>query len=582
MDRLMRNALLVLLAMLASVGAHAQTFVAACQDFETDNNTTVETPTCTASGSSTYIVAFPLVGSGAPAAPTSVKWNSSAGTGGTALTIDGAGGTTASFGNLSQWQLASPTAATGTTWAQWAGSQDEQIIAGLIYSGVGSLRTSPTAATSTFFASGTATITATTVSGDMLVGCMVDLTNPAQTPVITPPGAPQVERITKYDNGTPSANYAYTCAEKPATTTSTTLSWSITSGSGTHTWIVRAFVLVPGAAAATLSSPTPSGTLGTSTTATIGATTNTTSGTFYAVVDSSANLSGVTAAQIKAGQKASGAAALAACNAAVSTTTPSCGVTGLSAGVLYSYAAVQNSAGGDSNVVTGTFTTDGIVFDAATASGYKTASSSYNFSHTTAGSNRYLRVCVSMLSVGGSTVTGITYNSVALSFVGAQASVSGAVRVEEWGLVAPATGSNTVAVTLSTALDSAAGAGSYTGVQQTSPRETYQSAQATNVGAADATVAVTTVADNAMVVDCVASDDTAITVGAGQVESWNTTGTLGSGAASREPKGTAGSVTMSWTAVGAAATWSIGAVALRPVAAGALGGSALLLRRRRE
>lgn len=108
---------------------------------------------------------------------------------------------------------------------------------------------------------------------------------------------------------------------------------------------------------ATLSAPTPSGTIGTPTTATIGATTDQTSGTFYCVVDSAANLTGVTAAEIKAGQKAGGSAALAANNSAVSTTTPSAGVTGLTASTGYSYAVVQNNANGDSNVVTGTFTT---------------------------------------------------------------------------------------------------------------------------------------------------------------------------------------------------------------------------------
>lgn len=108
---------------------------------------------------------------------------------------------------------------------------------------------------------------------------------------------------------------------------------------------------------ATLSSPTPSGTIGTQATATIGATTDQTSGTFYCVVDSSANLAGVTAAQIKAGQKASGSAALASASSSVSTTTPSAGVTGLTANTAYSYAIVQNNTNGDSNVVTGAFTT---------------------------------------------------------------------------------------------------------------------------------------------------------------------------------------------------------------------------------
>jgi len=106
-----------------------------------------------------------------------------------------------------------------------------------------------------------------------------------------------------------------------------------------------------------LSAPTPSGTIGTQTTATIGATTTQSTGNFYVVVDSSANLAGVTATQIKAGQRASGAAAAAAGDVAVSTTSPSVGVTGLVANTAYAYAAVQNNANGDSNIVTGTFTT---------------------------------------------------------------------------------------------------------------------------------------------------------------------------------------------------------------------------------
>lgn len=145
-------------------------------------------------------------------------------------------------------------------------------------------------------------------------------------------------------------------AEHQRITSTAAVALTATAGSNVRHFSV-AVILSEAVSAATLSSPTPSGTLGTQTTATIGATTDQTSGTFYAVVDSAANLSGVTATQIKAGQKASGSAALAANSAAVSTTTPSAGVTGLTAGTLYSYAAVQNNSNGDSNVVTGTFTT---------------------------------------------------------------------------------------------------------------------------------------------------------------------------------------------------------------------------------
>lgn len=176
-----------------------------------------------------------------------------------------------------------------------------------------------------------------------------------------------------------------------------------------------------------------------------------------------------------------------------------------------------------------------------------------------------------MLSLA-QTVTSITYNSIALTKLGVQASISGAARVELWGLENPTVGSNTIAVTLSGAIASAGNASSYTGVHQSSPTEAFNSAQATNVGAADATVDVTTVADNDWCVDIVATDDTAITVGSGQTQTGNVTGVGGSGAMSYEgPKTPAGAVTMSWTAIGAAATWAIGSIALRPVASANIG-----------
>lgn len=212
----------------------------------------------------------------------------------------------------------------------------------------------------------------------------------------------------------------------------------------------------------------------------------------------------------------------------------------------------------------------GIQFDTASNSGYQAAASTYNWNHTCTGADRYLVVGVSMLSLA-QTVTGITYNSVAMTFLGSRNSVSGAARIEQWGLVAPSTGTNPIAVTLSGAIASAGNASSYTGVHQTSPTEAFNSAQATNVGAADATVNITTVADNDWVVDTVATDDTAITVGAGQTQTGNVTGAGGSGAMSYEgPKTPAGAVTMSWTDVAALATWTTGGIALRPVAASSL------------
>ncbi len=223
---------------------------------------------------------------------------------------------------------------------------------------------------------------------------------------------------------------------------------------------------------------------------------------------------------------------------------------------------------------------NGIVFDAASNSGYQSATSSYSWSHTCSGINRYLVVGIAMLSLA-QTVSNITYNGVALSLLGTKASISGAARIELWGLVAPATGSNTIAVTLSGSIASAGCAASYTGVHQTVSTEAFNSAQATNVGAADATVNVTTIANNDWVVDIVATDDTAITIGTGNTSRNNVTGVGGSGAmgdtgGSISP---AASTTMSWTNIGALNTWAIGGIALRPTTASGGGGTTFIFRK---
>ena len=112
-----------------------------------------------------------------------------------------------------------------------------------------------------------------------------------------------------------------------------------------------------GPSAATLSDPTPSGTLETQTTATIGCTTDQSTGTLYVVVDSAANMAGITDAQIIAGTNANDATPVFDGSGAISTTSPSVGATGLVANTAYAYAIVQVNDNGESNVVSGTFTT---------------------------------------------------------------------------------------------------------------------------------------------------------------------------------------------------------------------------------
>ncbi len=216
----------------------------------------------------------------------------------------------------------------------------------------------------------------------------------------------------------------------------------------------------------------------------------------------------------------------------------------------------------------------GIQLDAVANSGYQAAASTYTFDRTVTGSDTFLAIDVSLLSAG-QTVTSIVDDfggtNVNAVFVGAQSTVTSFGRVEMWRVIAPVAGTKTIQVNLSGSIASAATAVSYTGVHQTSPTEGFNSAQATNVGAADATVDITTVADNCWVHGAIATDDATVT--ANQTSRNNVTGAGGSGANedNNGPKTPAGAVTMSYTDVGALATWAIGGYAIRPVAASGLG-----------
>jgi hypothetical protein len=138
-------------------------------------------------------------------------------------------------------------------------------------------------------------------------------------------------------------------------TAGTTYSYALVQNNGSNSNVVTG-TFTTALASPVLSAPTPSGTLGSQTSVTLGCTSTSNSGTVYGVIDTAANLSGVTAAQVVAGQNKNSSAAAFSANAAVSNTSPMVGISGLTAGTLYSYAIAQNN-GTNSNVVTGTFTT---------------------------------------------------------------------------------------------------------------------------------------------------------------------------------------------------------------------------------
>ncbi len=137
---------------------------------------------------------------------------------------------------------------------------------------------------------------------------------------------------------------------------------------------------------------------------------------------------------------------------------------------------------------TGTIATDAVACfsnnDCLSPSFSGTASSAtWNF--TVTGSNPVLLVYVTLYNGSAPTVTGITYNSVALTKVD---SITAALEgnnqdTEMWVLKAPSTGTHSIVASFSGTIDFyAAGAESYTGVNQTSPINAHSTGQNTSAG----------------------------------------------------------------------------------------------------
>ena len=144
--------------------------------------------------------------------------------------------------------------------------------------------------------------------------------------------------------------------------------------------------------------------------------------------------------------------------------------------------------------------------------------SSFSWAHTCTGSNLILAVRISVRSNAGTgTVhpTAVTYNSVGLTEQQHYSPIGGGYPssynyVGIWYLKAPATGSNTIAVTLSGSpggTDVYASATSFTGVDQTTP---IDNAGATSSGigpVSTASYSLTTSNANAWIVDGIAYTD---------------------------------------------------------------------------
>lgn len=195
-----------------------------------------------------------------------------------------------------------------------------------------------------------------------------------------------------------------------------------------------------------------------------------------------------------------------------------------------------------------------IAFD-ATASSFLTGNptgTSLTYNHTCTGSNLILLVSVHVYNAVD-IVSGVTYNSVAMTRLTQQIFSSDSnQRLYLYYLIAPATGTNQIAVTLSagslfTIMYSMSD--SYTGVSQTGYPDATNSNTAS--GAGDIVGTVTTIANNAWTVMLSGSDDdNSNTAGSGttiRVSSTGTNAARDTFADSNGPKTPAGSISLTVT-----------------------------------
>ena len=198
-----------------------------------------------------------------------------------------------------------------------------------------------------------------------------------------------------------------------------------------------------------------------------------------------------------------------------------------------------------------------IAYD-ATSSGSGNGVGPFTVAHTCSGSDRVLCVSIAVYDTGD-VVTGVTYNSVALTPIGSAS--NGQFTVSQWYLIAPATGANNISVSVSgNVFDIGIAAVSLTGAHQTSAIGTQATGSGTDT---TPTTTVTSAADEIIIDGLIINNSGTLSVGAAQTARVNAA--TGGGFikyASSTATGNASEV-MSWSNTTSQA-WAIVATPFKP------------------
>lgn len=165
---------------------------------------------------------------------------------------------------------------------------------------------------------------------------------------------------------------------------------------------------------------------------------------------------------------------------------------------------------------------------------------SFTFSHTCSGTDRLLIVVLTARGGASDTISGVTYNGVAMTRIRAKDHSSSTEWIYIYALLNPATGSNTVSVTKSASNVSYWGAVSYTGVDQSQTLTAITGESTSNV------ISLTSTVDNSAMFVWVQNSVNTVGASTGStlIDQNNGTGALESNALAISP---AGSKTMNYT-----------------------------------
>lgn len=210
-----------------------------------------------------------------------------------------------------------------------------------------------------------------------------------------------------------------------------------------------------------------------------------------------------------------------------------------------------------------------IALDATGSQLNQTSVAALSWSHTCTGSDRVLFVGVAYQSGAGTTCTA-TYNSVSMTQIWNKRDDLNVQSSVGFVLIAPATGANTVAITLGATVDAAAGGSvSLTGVDQSTAHRTVYTNNEAGGGSPNVTVVDSQSGD--WVLDCAVTFAATIAVGTSQTSRVENDAISGGGSSFGISTETAagGNTAMTWTG---GSFWATGATAF--FASGGGGGRA--------